>query len=281
MTFTRRSAICAGASVTTLAILNSGRTEAAAKGSASPLSVPGAVRWRVGEIDVVAISDGFVELPLSVIPKADKAEEERLRRMAFIQGGNVPVSINTFLIRSGDKLALVDTGGGNKFGPTAGKLLENLRAIGVSPGDISCVLMTHLHSDHVFGLVDETGNPVFPNAEFVVNQREADYWLDDGNLARVPEFQQRYFAVARRTLKPFTALTRRISRDGEEVFPGVTAVALYGHTAGHTGFRVASGNDQVLIWGDVVHMPHVQFAQPAWGIPFDTDGEAAVAIWHR
>jgi glyoxylase-like metal-dependent hydrolase (beta-lactamase superfamily II) len=163
--------------------------KAAATGAPERRQVPGVVRWRIGDIEVTAISDGYVEVPLNVMPEADPEEAKRLQNAAFLSmpSGALDIAVNTYLIRTGDKLTLIDTGCGQRFGATAGKLLDNLAAVGVTPDAIDTLLLTHLHSDHVLGLTSPDGAAVFKNAEFVVHTNELDFWQDDGHLSRASD----------------------------------------------------------------------------------------------
>jgi glyoxylase-like metal-dependent hydrolase (beta-lactamase superfamily II) len=257
--------------------------KAAATGAPERRQMPGVVRWRIGDIEVTAISDGYVEVPLNVVPKADPEEVRRLQDAAFLSmpSGALDIAVNTYLIRTGDKLTLIDTGCGQRFGATAGKLLDNLAAVGVTPDAIDTLLLTHLHSDHVLGLTSPDGAAVFKNAEFVVHANELDFWQDDGHLSRASDYFKRFFQDAREAVAPYAKKIRRISGNGEEVVPGVTAVLLPGHTPGMTGYRIGSGPDQLFIWADIVHVPHLQFAHPEWGMSFDTDMDQAAATRRR
>jgi glyoxylase-like metal-dependent hydrolase (beta-lactamase superfamily II) len=245
--------------------------------------VPGVIRWCIGDIEVTAISDGYVEFPLDIVPKADPEEAKRLQNAAFLSmpSGALDIAVNTYLIRTGDKLTLIDTGCGQRFGATAGKLLDNLAAVGVTPDTIDTLLLTHLHPDHVLGLTSPDGAAVFKNAEFVVHANELDFWQDDGHLSRAPDYLKGFFQDAREAVAPYAKKIRRISGDAEEVVPGVTAVPLPGHTPGMTGYHIGSGPDQLFVWADIVHVPHLQFAHPEWGMSFDTDMDQAIATRRR
>ena len=255
-----------------------GLAEAAATGAPETRQVPGVIRWRVGDIEVTAISDGYVEVPLDVVPQANPEEAKRLQNEAFVSmpPGALDIAVNTYLVRTGDKLTLIDTGCGPRFGATAGKLLDNLVAAGVTADAIDTLLLTHLHSDHVFGLTSPSGTAVFRHAEFVVHANELDFWLDDGNLSRASDYFKGYFKNAREAVAPYARNIRKTAGDRQEIVPGVMAVLLPGHTPGMTGYRIGSGPDELFIWADIVHVPHLQFAHPEWGVKFDTDmGQAA------
>jgi glyoxylase-like metal-dependent hydrolase (beta-lactamase superfamily II) len=282
MGLTRRSFHLLSAGFAAGALAGSGHAKATVTRAPESNQVPGVIRWRIGDIHVSAISDGYVEVPLNVVPKADPEEVRRLQRVAFLSmpPGELDIAVNTYFIRTGTKLALIDTGCGRRFGTTAGQLLDNLRAERVKPDAIDMLLLTHLHSDHVFGLTTADGAPVFKNAEFVVHADELDFWLDDGNLSRASDYFKGYFKNAREAVAPYARKVRKIS-DGEEVLPGVTAVLLPGHTPGMTGYRIGVGQDQLFVWADIVHVPHLQFVHPDWGMKFDTDMERAAATRQR
>jgi glyoxylase-like metal-dependent hydrolase (beta-lactamase superfamily II) len=178
-------------------------------------------------------------------------------------------------------IAIIDTGSGNYLQPTAGFVQRNLAAAGIDPKSIDTVLLTHMHPDHSAGLTDmSNGQLLFPNAELVMHENELAHWFDDGAMAKVDERSaQLYFLAGREQVAPYKSRTRLFRES--EVFPGVTAVPSLGHTPGHTAYLVASGNDQLMIWGDTVHVPEVQTAFPEAGMAFDTDLAAAAAARKR
>jgi glyoxylase-like metal-dependent hydrolase (beta-lactamase superfamily II) len=156
-------------------------------------------------------------------------------------------------------------------------LLANLQAAGVAASEIEAVLLTHMHPDHSAGLTNmETGKRNFPNAELVVHENEPRHWFDDAKMAQATERAKKlYFQCAREQTTPYKERTRLFTAG--EIFPGVTAIPRPGHTPGHTTFLISSGKDQLLIWGDIVHVPEVQTARPEVCMEFDTDAEAAAA----
>ncbi len=185
-------------------------------------------------------------------------------------------SVNAFLIYSAGRLALVDTGSGTYLLPTAGKVLANIKAAGVDPASIDTVILTHMHPDHSAGLADRnTGQRYFPNAELVMHEREPVHWFDDAAMAKGTEREKRdFFQAGREQVTPYKDRWRLFKAG--EVFPGVTAIPRPGHTPGHTTYMISSGNEQLLIWGDTVHVPEVQTARPEVGMDFDTDKELAI-----
>jgi glyoxylase-like metal-dependent hydrolase (beta-lactamase superfamily II) len=241
--------------------------------------IPGVYHRKIGDIVVTAISDGYLDGGLDVMRNVDLDKAQQALREAFRPARRT--SVNAFLIHSKDRLAIVDTGSGNYLGPTAGFVQHNLAAAGIDPKSIDTVLLTHMHPDHSAGLTDMSdGRLLFPNAELVVHENEPAHWFDDGAMAKVDDRSRRlYFLAGREQILPYKNRTRLFKQG--EVFPGVTAVPSHGHTPGHTAFLIASGNDQVMIWGDTVHVPEVQTAFPEAGMAFDTDLAAAAAARKR
>ena len=239
--------------------------------------VPGYYRMALGELEVTALYDGYVDLDAKLLLGASKAEVQRLLASKFLAGEKVQTAVNAYLINAGGKLILVDAGAAKAFGPTLGFIGEQIRAAGYSPDKVDVVLLTHLHADHVAGLLDAAGQPLFPNAEIRVAQTEADFWLSEANAAKAPEGFKPFFEIARKSVAPYQAAGRFKPFSGEVDLGGVKAVASNGHTPGHTSFLVESAGQRLLILGDAVHSHAVQFARPEVAIEFDSDKKAAVA----
>ncbi|MBA2397752.1 MAG: MBL fold metallo-hydrolase [Bradyrhizobium sp.] len=241
--------------------------------------IPGVYHRKIGDIVVTTISDGYLDGNLEVMRNVDVEKARQILQDAFRPARRT--SVNTFLIHSGDRTAIVDTGSGNYLQPSAGHVQRNLAAAGIDPKSIDTVLLTHMHPDHSAGLTDmSNGQRLFPNAELVMHENELAHWFDDGAMSKVDErSQQLYFGAGREQVAPYKDRTRLFKKG--EVFPGVTAVPSLGHTPGHTAYLIASGNDQLMIWGDTVHVPEVQTAFPEAGMAFDTDLAAAAASRKR
>jgi glyoxylase-like metal-dependent hydrolase (beta-lactamase superfamily II) len=240
--------------------------------------IPGVYRRRIGDIAVTAISDGYLDGAYEFMRDITPQDAERILKEAY-RPAPPRISINCFVIHSGGRVALIETGSGNSMGPTLGKLPQNLAAAGVDTKSIDTILLTHMHPDHSNGLTDENGVAKFPHVELVVAERDVDHWFDDAAMARATERQQmRFFRWAREQIAPY----QKQRRDTKgEVFPGVTTVPLYGHTPGHTGYLVASKGEQLLIWGDIVHIPDIQTRRPDVYMEPDVDGAAAIATRKR
>ena len=241
--------------------------------------IPGVYHRKIGDIVVTTISDGYLDGNLEVMRNVDVEKARQILQDAFRPARRT--SVNTFLIHSKGRTAIVDTGSGNYLQPSAGHVQRNLAAAGIDPKSIDTVLLTHMHPDHSAGLTDmSNGQRLFPEAELVMHENELAHWFDDGAMAKVDErSQQLYFGAGREQVAPYKDRTRLFTQG--EVFPGVTAVPSLGHTPGHTAYLIASGNDQLMIWGDTVHVPEVQTAFPEAGMAFDTDLAAAAASRKR
>jgi glyoxylase-like metal-dependent hydrolase (beta-lactamase superfamily II) len=247
--------------------------------SQASLQIPGVYHRKIGDILITSISDGYLDGTLDVMRNVDVEKAKQILSDAFRPARRT--SVNTFLIRSKDRIALVDTGSGNYMGPTAGFVQRNLIAGGIDPKAIDTVLLTHMHPDHSAGLTDmSNGELLFPNAELVMHENEPAHWFDDGALAKADERAAKlFFQAGREQVAPYKKRTRLFKQG--EVFPGVTAIPSHGHTPGHTAYLVASGSEQLMIWGDTVHVPEVQTAFPEAGMSFDTDLAAAAASRKR
>ena len=231
---------------------------------------------KVGEFTVTAVSDGVLYSNHDVILGVDKEESGRLLGIPY--GKPVPIDVNSFLIRHNGKLMVSDAGTGQGLQPVQkdlGKLPANLRAAGAPPEAIDIVMLTHLHSDHSMGLLDEQGKVVFPKAELLIHEVEAAFWLDRKLQPNDSERIVNNSNKQRALLAPYRDRIRRVS-DGE-VLPGITAIMRPGHTPGHTNWLIQSGGEKLVIWGDIVHLAPVQLARPEARLIYDVDTDLAAA----
>ena len=234
-------------------------------------------RVKLGDIEVTAFSDGYFDAPVKLFAGVDETEAGKLLEKDFRAAGpTIRLSVNAFVVNTGDKLILVDAGTVQGFAPSLAKLPERLAAAGFKPEDFDAVVMTHLHADHVGALTSAPGEARFAKAEFICSAAEHKFWWDDGIMSQAPKGMQGFFQAARGASKPYEKALKTFDKDGE-VVKGVTALALPGHTPGHTGYIVGSGADSLLIWGDIVHSPSIQFPHPEVTIAFDVDPRQAAA----
>ncbi|WP_322401343.1 MBL fold metallo-hydrolase [Massilia luteola] len=237
---------------------------------------PGFYRVMVGDIEVTPISDGTFDLPMDQYMR-EKPEVTRAVLAKNFLKLPVETSDNAFLINTGSKLVLVDTGAGTLFGPTVGKFVNNLKAAGYKPEQIDEIYITHMHGDHVGGLVSN-GQRVFPNATVRAGKPDADYWLSEANMNKAPADKKDFFKGAMASINPYikAGKFKAIEADGELV-PGVSAMAEHGHTPGHTAYAVESHGQKLVLIGDLIHLAAVQFDNPQVTIAFDSDEKAAYA----
>ena len=241
--------------------------------------IPGVYHRTLGDMHIVALSDGLLFRDHTMMRGVDAAAARGMLNAAFRT--SFELSVNAFLVFSGDHIVLIETGSGDYLGPAAGKLLASLAVTGVAPAEIDTILLTHMHPDHSAGLTDmTTGQAHYPNAELVVHENEPRHWFDDAAMARGTDREKKLmFQQAREQTMPYRKRMRTFSKG--EVVPGITALPSHGHTPGHTSYLLQSGGESLLIWGDVVHFPEVQFQRPDVSMVVDVDPEAAAVSRRR
>ncbi|MFZ6778803.1 MBL fold metallo-hydrolase [Undibacterium sp. Ji83W] len=241
---------------------------------------PGFYRMMLGSFEVTVLSDGTATRHVDEI----MSKPEEVRAAYAHQHEELPaeLSINTYLINTGSKLLLVDTGAGELFGAasdgsgSSNRLIRNLRAAGYQPEQVDAVLLTHIHGDHSGGL-SAGGKRLFPNADVYVDKNDANYWLSTAQANAAPAAKQLTFTQSRATVNPYADAGRlKIFNGAQELFAGVSSIPSYGHTPGHTAYLISSQGKSLLLWGDVIHAGAAQFKDPTITIAYDFDASAAV-----
>ena len=276
MVFTRliRAALSTFAGLPLLVLPSTIVSAAAPLAKSSP---PGYYRMMLGDFEVTALSDGTVDLTVADLLTNTTAAKIRSALARAYLKDPVETSVNAYLINTGTKLVMIDAGSGIFFGPTLGKLISNLKAAGYQPEQVDEIYITHMHSDHVGGLVADS-KVAFPNALVRADKRDADFWLSKANMDAAPKDAKQAFEGAMAAINPYVAAGKFKPFDGNtELVPGVRAIATYGHTPGHTIYAVESQGQRLVLWGDLMHVAAVQFPEPSVTIRFDTDSKAAAA----
>jgi glyoxylase-like metal-dependent hydrolase (beta-lactamase superfamily II) len=235
-----------------------------------------AAHLQAGRLRSHVVSDGYLSFPaLAIAPDAPPEELKALLQAAGqLEGENATPAANAVLIRSGSDLILFDTGSGPRSQPTAGKLPDSLAAAGVEPGQITKVVFTHGHLDHIGGTLAEGGALRYPNASYFAAAAEWDFWMDPELFAKMPKEMHGFITGAQTNL---SAVKDRVTRlnPGEDVVTGIRFVDTAGHTPGHISIEVAGG-EGLIITGDAAVNPFVFFEHPEWRFSFDAIPELAV-----
>jgi glyoxylase-like metal-dependent hydrolase (beta-lactamase superfamily II) len=281
MTITRRGALTGAAALALAPMLPEG-----ARAAVPPAAkqAPSFYRYKVGDIEVNVVSDGASTFPLpdKLVLNASKDEVAGALEKAFLPKDKMTVHFAPLAINTGGKLVVIDTGNGAAAGANSkgaiGQFASNLVAAGIDPKNVDMVVISHFHGDHVNGLLDAEGKPVFANAEVLVPAVEYKYWMDDGEMSRAPAGRmQDLFKNNKRVFE--TGLQKKVTpyEWGKDVAPGLLAVQANGHTPGHTSFVLSSGSDRVFIQSDVTNHPDLFVRNPGWHLMFDQDPAQAEA----
>lgn len=233
-------------------------------------------RRAIGGATVTPLLDGFFDVETAYWTGIAAADVAAAAHAAFLDpAAPIRIGIAAWLVRVGAQTVLVDAGAGALFGTSGGRLLEALAADGATPADIDAVLVGHMHPDHIGGLL-AGDRPAFPRAELIVAEADHRFWTDPAMASRAPEGIRGWFGAARAVADAHAGRLTLVA-DGASPVSGFTAVALPGHTPGHTAWRLETGGDTVLFWSDTALVAPVQFARPDAMLVFDADPEAARA----
>jgi len=251
---------------------------ATAAGAAAPMAksqAPGFYRMALGDFEVTVISDGTVDLPMAeILKEMPRKNIDQLLARSFL-GNPLETSVNAFLVNTGSKLVMIDTGAGSFFGPTLGRLIPNLKAAGYTPEQVDEIYITHMHGDHVGGLITD-GKANFPNAIVRADQHDVDFWLSPATLEKAGKDEKGFVEAAQKAFKPYQDAGKLKPFEGDtELVPGVRSHASHGHTPGHATYIVESKGQRLVLWGDLMHVAAVQFPSPTVTIQFDSDSKAA------
>ncbi len=233
---------------------------------------------QIGEFTLITLLDGMFLCDGDFIPEAkSEAGAALFKSVGLPAAGPSPEPINAFILKKGEQIWMIDAGCGSELGPRFGKVPFVLKNAGYLPEKVEGVILSHLHEDHIGGLINENGKPHYPNATLYLSEAELSFWTDSASTTAYPKLvESGLFNLVNSVLVAYDGAIKPIAGNGE-VMPGVHLVPLYGHTPGHSGISVTDGGQQLLIWGDVVHSTLLQLRYPDWSIGFDLDPPLAIA----
>jgi glyoxylase-like metal-dependent hydrolase (beta-lactamase superfamily II) len=290
-TLTRRSVFRAGTGLavavmgTSLLTPASAQTEAVRQAGTEPLNGDGFYRFKIGDFQATVISDGYGQIPIrpTFVMNASEAELAPVLKANFMQP-MIQVTNNILVVDTGRERIVVDSGFGEKLGPSFGSfpgLEANLRRAGLTPESVDLVVTSHGHLDHIGGFVKKSGAPTFPKAQFVFVDTEWNYWTGsryegEVNSSPMPDpFKKGTIEAARDNLPP-VANRSRFVKQGGEITTGVHYVAAPGHSPSHAAIQFASGREQFIHMGDIAHNPVTSLQHPEWTPIFDYDPAQAI-----
>ena len=238
----------------------------------------GFYKYKVGSIEATAVYDGIWRKPHdpTFIKGVTIDETKAALAKAGLTTDFMPIPLTVLVLKIGDKHIMIDAGSGvGQWQANATHLPANMKAAGIDRSQISTILVSHFHPDHVWGLMEKgTNDAVFPEAELVVNRVEYDFWTESGRVETLPEGRR---AAGRRIADVFpTWKNWRLVESGTEVAPGIQMLDAYGHTPGHSVFLVTSGRDQLMVSNDTMYVPALLAPHPEWQGSYDQDGSMAI-----
>lgn len=229
----------------------------------------------LGGATLTTVSDGSLVLPGNFIfePMPQDQLTPILDELG-VSGERLTPECNLALYRDGAQTVLFDVGAGPDFMPTAGAVVASLAAVGLTPEDVTHVLFTHAHPDHIWGLLDDFDDPVFYNASYMMGRAEWDYWWSPDTVNTIGEARAAFAVGAKRRMEVIEDSITLFDH-GDEVLPGISAISSPGHTPGHMSFEIRNGSQSTMVLGDAIGNHHVAFRKPEWISGSDQDGTQA------
>jgi glyoxylase-like metal-dependent hydrolase (beta-lactamase superfamily II) len=282
---TRRTLLSGTIATAALATLPSaGVTSARAAAPLAGKQAAGFYRYKLGDFEVTVVTDGAnrFKFPDNFVTNVKRDDINNALAAVYLEKDMMVVPYSPIVVNTGSKLIVIDTGTGetnfaNSKG-AAGQFQTNLAASGIDAKAIDTVIISHYHGDHVNGLLKADNSLAFPNAEILVPAVEHKFWMDDGEMSRAPAGRMEgLFKNNRRVFAGEVLKRLKTYEAGKEIVPGITAVATYGHTPGHTSHVISSGGRSVYAQADVTNVPFLFARNPGWHLVFDQDPAAAEA----
>ncbi len=242
---------------------------------------PAHARFALGQMQLTVVSDGYFTRPVSTVAvNADPAARDAFLARHFLSTEEGYSHTNHVVIDTGDARVLVDTGSGDRFLPTTGRLMTNLATAGIDPASITHVVITHAHPDHIWGIRDGFDEAILPDIPYFIGADERDFWMQEGLIDRVPAELQQFVLGAQNSLSVEGADWTLLAPD-QEVVPGVRVLASPGHTPGHMSVALESDGQQMIVLGDAMTDPYLNLAHPDWVNEVDMDPDQTVATRRR
>ncbi len=241
----------------------------------SPIAAPALAEINLGTATLTTVSDGSLVLPGDFIfAPMPKDELHPILDEYGVSSERLLPECNLALYRDGTSTVLFDVGSGADFMASAGMIADSMAAVDLAPEDITHVVFTHAHPDHIWGLLDDFDDPLFYEAAYFMGRDEWDYWWNPETVNMIGDARAAFAVGAKRRMEAIED-TVTLFDDGDEILPGIAAVASYGHTPGHMSFEIRNGSESALVLGDAIGNHHVAFARPDWESGSDQDATAA------
>ncbi|MEI1251934.1 MBL fold metallo-hydrolase [Rhizobium aouanii] len=284
LTLNRRTVMVSAVAGTAALLLGGSAGSGKAQAQSPDARNVGYYRFRVGQIKATVLSDGVIGGPPTVYANdAPEAELQEVLRRAFLPTDHMTLQLNTLLLEVGDRRILLEAGAGATMGPNAGRVFDNLAAVGLDAGDIDTIVVSHTHPDHIGNLSTPEGKKAFPKATVYAPWADWDFFVrNNPDLSYMPvprDFRDRFAAAIKRSVEPI-AKDIELYEAGAEITPGLTTIAAPGHTPGMATFLVHSGNDQLLLTADLAYHPVINIDHP-WRPGPDRDKDTALASRRR
>jgi glyoxylase-like metal-dependent hydrolase (beta-lactamase superfamily II) len=244
-----------------------------------PVAAPSIQRLKLGDFEVTALLDGYFTLDPSWILAPEPIKEVAFRQ-SHLHYGPLKLQTTAFLLDTGTRRILIDAGTGRAYGATLGQLPESLRLTAASAAQITDIAITHMHPDHIGGLLLDDGSARYPSATLWISKAEIDYWANPEKARHADPEARPFFEVAQAVLRAYDGRLRNPSF-GQEIAPGLTALEATGHTAGHMVYLATSRHESLMFLGDLFVFGPAQLADPKIGMRFDGNKTLAAGTRQR
>ena len=280
---TRRMVL--GSAAAAAAFVIAGKLEFAPAAYAETAVEPlvGFYKYKVGSLEVTAVYDGIWRKPHdpAFIKDVSVDDTKAALAKAGLTTEFMPIPLTVVVLKMNGRTIMMDAGSGvGQWQANATHLPANMKAAGIDYKAIDTIMISHFHPDHVWGLMEKgTNDPVFPNAELIVNATEYNWWTDPSRLAKLPEGRK---PAGKRIAENFPKWKNwKLVDDGTEVVPGIRLMAAPGHTPGHSVYHIDAGSEQFLVSADTMYVPALLAPHPEWQGSYDQDGPMAITTRHR